>query len=123
VLGKTQGIVKLERLSQQRFPVDEGHLPQVVAVQVQQVEKIIEDLHVQASRLVGIPHLHAALQLGKARDITLKGDNFSVSDVAIRRLPSERPDQFGICLVKQFSITGEQARILALAESQTPLAI
>src|SRR5262249_24561063 len=81
MIGKAHRNVKLKCLFQQSLAVDQGNLSQVVAVQVQQIEKKIKDLDTGTPRCIGIAQVHSALQLRKAGDITLERNDFAVGDV------------------------------------------
>src|SRR5438270_2390212 len=72
--------MKAYGLREQGLSVDDGHQPDVEAVDIHQVEDVIEDGNPGSSRLVGILDADSSLQLLEAGALAIEGDDLTVDD-------------------------------------------
>src|SRR6266404_7945822 len=101
----------------------ERNLPDVAAVQVEQVEKIEphRNLANQISRRM--LYLHARLQLCEAGDHAVERDNFAIRDERSGFLLMDRLDHLGIFRVQPNSIPRKEIQIATTAKSEAALSV
>lgn len=75
------------------------------------MEEVIKNSYAAATSFFRIANLHAALQRGKTRDITLERHNFAVRDVA-RRRAAKRTNEFGVRVIQQLLFREYSRRFL-----------
>jgi hypothetical protein len=77
--GQAQRIAKLKRIAQQAFPPNQGQRGGVLAVEVQQVENVVEHRDARRMGLLRIGDPEAALQPGETRAPPLLGVRCALS--------------------------------------------
>jgi hypothetical protein len=123
VLRKPQGTLEVEGVSKYLLSVPERNLPDVVAVHVEQVEKIEPHRHFANQISRRMLHLHAPLQLCEAGDRAVERDNLAIGDERRGFLMMNRFDHFGIFRVQPNSIPRKQIQIATAAKSEAAFPI
>ncbi len=80
VRGEAQGIGEAECRLEQSLARDQRLVPEVPAVQVEQVEQIVKNGDVRRERLPGVVDLHALLQAAEAGHIALERHDLAIHD-------------------------------------------
>src|SRR3989440_2162469 len=101
---------------------DEGHRPDVEAVEIHQVENVIEDGNPGSSRRVGILDADSSLQLLEAGALAVEGDDLAVDDNVMLVRP-EGISHFWIGVVQMLLAARQQPDGRPFFESQATLAI
>ena len=123
VLREPQAALEVEGIAKYLLSVPERNLPDVVAVQVEQVEKIEPYRHPANQISRRLLQLHARLQLCEAGDRAVERDNLAVRDERSGFLLRNCFDHFGIFGVQPNSIPRKQIQIATTAKSEAALPI
>ena len=123
VLREPQGVMEVKGLAKYLLSVPERNLPDVVTVQVEQVEKIEPYRHLADQISRRTPHLHARLQLCEAGDPTVKRNNFAIRNEVSGFLLMNRLDHFGIFRIQPNSIPRKEIQIATAAKSEAALPV
>ena len=82
MLGETYRVGKINRFSQQLFPVVQRQSAGVVTIQVQQIENIDPNRDFTTEFFGWMPDLHALLKPREAGHVAVEGDDFAVHSEA-----------------------------------------
>src|SRR6266545_3807218 len=112
-----------QRVAQQRLPVAELERGGVVALEMEDVEEVVEHRDAAAQRAGGVAELDAALEALEAGARPLERDDLPVDDEVVAALRFERADQLGVGLVQRLAGPRQQPQPASVAEGQAALAV
>src|SRR6195256_1434547 len=91
--------LKIERLSKQLLPVLEPDLGDVEAVDIHEVEHVVEDRDPAAAGFLRVLDSDPSLKLGEAGAITVEGHNLTVDHTVMVGPPLESLGDLRVCVV------------------------
>lgn len=118
-----QRVGEVDRSAQQPLSPQERHLDGGHAVEMQEVEHVVEDTHRRRPGHVGVGEAQPTLQPGEAGPPAVEGHHLSVHDEPRDRLGGKRIHQFGIGSIERLTITRHQPHPIAVAERQASHAV
>ena len=123
VLREPQGALEVEGIAKYFLSVPERNLPDVVAVQVEQVEKIEPHRHLANQISGGMFHLHARLQFCEIGDSAVERDNLAIRDEGGGFLLMNRLNQLGISPVQPNLVPRKKIQIGTAVKSEAAFPI
>jgi hypothetical protein len=123
VFREPQGALEVEGIAKHLLSIPQWYLPDVVAVQVEQVENIEPYRHLANQISRRMRHLHAPLQLCETGDLAVKRNNLAICDERSGFLPTNRFDHLGIFLIQPNSIPRKEVQIAPTAKGEAALPI
>jgi len=123
VFRELQGALEVKGIAKYFFPVPEGNLPHVVAIQVEQVKKIEPHRHLADQISGGMLHLHACLQFCEAGEFAFECDYLAIRYERGGLLLMNCFDHFGISRVQPNSIPRKEIQIATATKSEAALPI
>lgn len=121
--GEAQRILKLDCLAQQPFTPQQWHVGGRFAVEMQQVEDVVEHPDRRRPGHIGVGDAQPALQPREARAAPLEGHHLTVEDEPRGVLGGERVDDLGVGPVERQAISRQQPHPVAVAERQAAHAV
>ncbi len=112
-----------EGSAQERLPFAQRQTGHVAALQVEQVEQVVEDVHAGPPCPHRIAQLHPLLQAREAGLRPLERDRLAVDDEVLAGLPEQRLDQLGVGVVELLPCPRQQSHVRAIAEREAALAV
>jgi hypothetical protein len=116
VLRELQGALGVEGIAKYLLSVPEWNLPNVLTVEIEQVENTEPYRHF--ANQLGRRVLHAGLQLCKTGDLAIERDNLAIYDERSGFLLMDRLDHLGIFGVQPNSIPRKEIQIATTAKSE-----
>ncbi len=123
VFREPQGAIEVEGIAKYLLSVPERNVPDVVAVQVEQVEKIEPHRHLANQISRRVLHLHARLQLCEAGDHAVECDNLAIRDERSGLLLMDRLDHVGIPGIQPNSIPRKEIQLPTTAKNEAALPV
>src|ERR1700716_1527823 len=115
--------LKIERLSKQLLPVLESDLGHVEAVDIHEVEQVVEDRDPAPAGFLRVLDSDPPLKLGEAGAITVEGNNLTVDHTVMVGPPLESLGDLRVRVVQSQLVPGEEANGPAFLKREASLAV
>ena len=123
MLGETEGISEVQHLFKQRLAFPKREMPDILPVQMKEIEGI-EPHGDPAAYFFRWPcELHPLLQLRKARNCAFEGHDLSVHRKGIRALSTKGVHQLRIFVIEPLLVARQQLDVVAGTQSKATHAI